>query len=540
MFQGKNRKFFFIVGLTIILMLLVTTIAIADDFLVDGDIVTDGIQFSVDLGTVAPGAILSPKVSFQLICSSKQHVDNGQTVTLTYDLQHSTIPAEGSVSVTAATIGAIPNDWPDDTSGGGSTNCPTPNVTLDDNGDSIVTITAPTTPGVYTYALQYASTLSPEGNNDGTAIHGGDFARVEFSLTVSSPADTTAPTLHLPGDITIEATSSSGVVVDFAPTADDTDPAHPTVTCTPASGSTFELGTTTVNCSAADTAGNTAYGSFTVTVQDTTPPVLSLPADITEEATGPSGAAVTFTVTANDLVDGSVAVTCVPASGSTFAITTTAVSCSATDAHGNTGTGSFNVTVQDTTPPTIDFHADVGPIDATGLDGAIVIYTSPATHDLVDGDGVATCLPASGSTFALGDTTVTCNATDFHGNAATPTYFKVMVRVQLYGFFQPVDMDGVINVVKGGSTVPLKFKIFAGTTEITDIDYIKTFTYNSDYCSGGTVEDDIETLATGGTVLRYTNGQFIFNWKTPKTTGCFRVTLTTMDGSTLVADFRLK
>ena len=73
------------------------------------------------------------------------------------------------------------------------------------------------------------------------------------------------------------------------------------VTCTPASGSTFPLGATTVSCSATDKAGNTATGTFAVTVQDKTPPVVTVPADMTVDATGPSGAVVTFTVSALDL-----------------------------------------------------------------------------------------------------------------------------------------------------------------------------------------------------------------------------------------------
>jgi hypothetical protein len=101
-------------------------------------------------------------------------------------------------------------------------------------------------------------------------------------------------------------------------------------------------------------------------------------------------------------------------------------------------------------------------------------------------------------------------------------------------------MNNVLNVVKGGSTVPLKFKLFAGTTELTDINYIKSFTYASITCQLGTPTDEIETLATGGTVLRYTDGQFIYNWKTPKTPGCFRITMTTIDSSTLVAYFKVK
>jgi hypothetical protein len=152
-------------------------------------------------------------------------------------------------------------------------------------------------------------------------------------------------------------------------------------------------------------------------------------------------------------------------------------------------------------------------------------------------------LDLSGTTHKLvGTYTDNWTFTDVTGNYnnSSGTVADKITAWTLDGFFQPVDMDEVINVVKGGSTVPLKFKIFAGTTELTDISYISTFTYNSAYCTGGTVEDNIETLATGNTILRYTDGQFIFNWKTPKTTGCYRVTLTTLDGSTLVALFRLK
>ena len=90
------------------------------------------------------------------------------------------------------------------------------------------------------------------------------------------------------------------------------------------------------------------------TTADTTPPSLTLPANITTEATGPSGARVFYAASATDLVDVSVAVTCTPASGSTFPLdATTTVNCSATDAAGNTATGSFTVNVIDTTPTTI-------------------------------------------------------------------------------------------------------------------------------------------------------------------------------------------
>ena len=80
-------------------------------------------------------------------------------------------------------------------------------------------------------------------------------------------------------------------------------------------------------------------------MQDTTPPVLTLPSPITSSSTGPSGAVVTFTVTATDPDDAASPVQCNPASGSTFPIGTTTVTCISTDTHSNTGTASFTVTI---------------------------------------------------------------------------------------------------------------------------------------------------------------------------------------------------
>jgi hypothetical protein len=115
------------------------------------------------------------------------------------------------------------------------------------------------------------------------------------------------------------------------------------------------------------------------------------------------------------------------------------------------------------------------------------------------------------------------------------------------GFYQPVDMSvgttTVYNSVKGGSTVPLKFEVFAGLTELTDVASIKGFTITQVQCSSSAAMDDIELTTTGGTTLRYdtSGGQFIQNWQTPKSAGlCYKVTMTTKDLSTLFAYFKLK
>ena len=219
--------------------------------------------------------------------------------------------------------------------------------------------------------------------------------------------DTGAPVVTVPADIV-----TSNPVVSFTVTASDVVDGSVAVECSPHSGATFDIGTTTVQCIAYDSQANVGFGSFNVTVSNG--PVLTLPADITAEATSAAGAAVTYTATATD----NATVVCTPASGSTFAIGTTAVNCTATATTG-TSSGSFNVTVRDTTPPTIT-APDVT-AEATGPSGAAVTYSATAT-DLVDGSVAVNCDHASGSTFPLGTTAVQCTATDAHNNTAHASF----------------------------------------------------------------------------------------------------------------------
>jgi hypothetical protein len=79
---------------------------------------------------------------------------------------------------------------------------------------------------------------------------------------------------------------------------------------------------------------------------DTTPPQLTTPGDLTVDATGPGGAAVSFTVTAADVDDQAGPVSCNPPSGSTFTIGQTTVTCQSADTHSNTGSAQFTVTVR--------------------------------------------------------------------------------------------------------------------------------------------------------------------------------------------------
>lgn len=100
----------------------------------------------------------------------------------------------------------------------------------------------------------------------------GDGNESERSNEVTLTIDTMSPTIAIPPDQTLEATSVAGAVATFVVTATDTVDPTPMVVCVPASGSTFPRGTTIVTCTAADASGNVSSGSFNIIVVDTTPP----------------------------------------------------------------------------------------------------------------------------------------------------------------------------------------------------------------------------------------------------------------------------
>ncbi len=238
--------------------------------------------------------------------------------------------------------------------------------------------------------------------------------------------DITAPILTLPGAptfiVSAEAEGPDGAIVEYSATADDDFDGEIAVTCSQESGSLFPLGNTQVDCSATDVIGNTANGSFTVAVEDTTMPTFDdVPqGTIAAEATGLGGATVTYNVTASDLVDTDVTVECSLPSGSTFSIGTTNVMCTATDNEGNFATASFDVSVSDTIPPTVMVPSNVL-AEATSPAGAVVTYAGATAEDIVSGTLTPTCLPATGSTFPLGTTTVTCTAVDASSNSGSST-----------------------------------------------------------------------------------------------------------------------
>ncbi len=211
----------------------------------------------------------------------------------------------------------------------------------------------------------------------------------------------------------------------------------------------------------------------------------------------------------------------------------------ATDNAGNTTNDTVsNIDIDKTNPSTPTFNGGPGSSYYFGNDPAAPTCSS---SDALS--GLDSCMVTGGGT-TVGSHSYTATATDNAGNTSENTHTYTVLAWTTRGFFSPVDMGGVWNTVKGGSTVPLKFELFAGTSELTSVDAVQSFMSRKVSCTSGSgIEDAIEVVSTGGTSLRYdtTGGQFIQNWKTPTGAGnCYSATMTADDGSIISALFKTK
>lgn len=242
------------------------------------------------------------------------------------------------------------------------------------------------------------------------------------------------------------------------------------------------------------------------------------------------------------LVDGTDSPSVTLGEGADQSVTGTATDWSIRTAH-DTVSG-INI---DKTAPTVSL---TGPAGQYYYGDSLPATTCDATDALSGIDGNCSVMrtredgAAAGDGTAVGTYTVTATASDKAGNTTTQTQSYTVLAWTPLGFYRPVDMDDV-NTVKAGSTVPLKFEVFVGATELTSTSVVRSFTvtrYTVNPSADGE-EVPISEMATGATNLRYdaTGGQFVQNWKTPKTPGVsYKVTVTLQDGSTITALFRLK
>lgn len=376
---------------------------------------------------------------------------------------------------------------------------------------------------------------------------GGTFnlAPATFTAQVAPPANT-APSVTVSG-VDGGASYAQGSVPAATCSVSDAEdgPSSFAATLSAVSGpySVDGIGTQSAGCSYTDAGGLTASASETYSIVDLSAPVIGQ----TLSPSAPTGSngwytgdvSLTWAVNEPESPSSLVRTGCADQNVTADQAATT-YTCSASSAGGTAAEQSVTIK-RDSTAPTVQLSG--GPASTLYFGESWSAPTCTAS-DSTSGLTTAGCVVTGGGT-TVGAHSYTATATDNAGNTATTTLAYEVLGWTTKGYYSPVDMGGVLNTVKGGSTVPLKFELFVGTTELETTSSIASFKTAKVSCvTGSGTEDAIEIVSTGGTSLRYdaTAGQFIQNWKTPTGAAgsCYSVTVTAQDGSSITALFKMK
>jgi len=337
---------------------------------------------------------------------------------------------DGTILFNSATISSSTNEVDSSNNAAGVTTsvsstapcqltCPS-NITQDNDPGQCGAIVNYTLPGgancTGVICSPASGTFFPTGPATAVSCVGDTGSPCSFTVSIHDTRPPVQPTINCPADVTVdeEFTGAGSATVNYA---------SPTTTgncvntvCTPPSGSSFPAGTTTVNCTATDSANNSVSCSFMVTVNGSGC-TLTCPGDVTQTATANQCDAVVEYPAPTSNNCGTVS--CSPASGSTFSAGVTVVTC--TSSQGSTC--SFNVTVIPAAAPTITTCATnktvavnanceaaipnlVGEVTATGC--GVTISQSPAAGTIVSPGSVVVTITAEN---AAGNTTCTATVT---------------------------------------------------------------------------------------------------------------------------------
>ena len=444
-------------------------------------------------------------------CSQTDSDDATSTVTASFhvtvndtDLALTNVPSDFTVPATSSS-GAIVNY--------------TPPTVVDEDANPPAVSCSPSSGSMFPIAITTVTCQVSDPNDAPNTV------TASFRVQVG---DSDLALINMPPSVTVQAQYPDGAVAGFLlPKAVDED-ANATVTCDHNAGFTFPVGTTTVTCQAydPDDTPSTVTGTFQVTVIDTDIGV-SMPADITVDATGPSGAVVTYATPPGSDEDGTaVQVTCSPASGSVFPIGTDAVTCTTAPDPDDTPTSrsiTFHIIVRDTDlalSPVPDITAV-----ATSSAGATITFTPPLVIDEDSSAPAVTCNWATTSTFAVGTTTVICQATDFDDPpypSVVQTTFHVTVvpDLQLTASTSPTNATAHTTV-----TTTAAVKNIGAASRKATITYTVYFIDASGNTSTVTTNKAVVTVNPGQTVSR----SFSLAVKNSTGAGTYEVVVSTSD-----------
>ncbi len=284
-----------------------------------------------------------------------------------------------------------------------------------------------------------------------------------------------------------------------------------------------------------DKAGNSASASVSGIKIDKTAPTASASASPGPNANGWNNTDVTVSFSGSDSLSGIDFCSAAVVLSSEGAGQSASGTC--TDKAGNVSASATasNINIDKTAPE----------VTVTGVsDGATyTLGAVPAagcsTTDALSGVATVASLSLTGGP-VVGTFTATCSgALDYAGNSgsASVTY---RVIYNWSGFFRPVDNPPVMNRVKAGSAIPVKFSLSGNQgLSIFAAGYPASSAIS---CDGLTVIDNIEeTVTAGNSSLTYDPlaDQYVYVWKTDRSWGgtCRQLTVTLVDGTSHFAFF---
>ena len=261
---------------------------------------------------------------------------------------------------------------------------------------------------------------------------GGNTASTEQRITI---IDTIFPTLQVPDNVTIEATSLNQNEVDLgeATAADNGEIAS----ITNDAPDVFPLGETIVTWTAVDSSNNFSSMTQLVTIVDTTAPEIFAPADIVLEADSVDQNIVNFaSATSFDIQDVAIYLD----APDVFPLGETTVTWTAVDAPGNSASVTQTVTIIDTTSPSLSIPQDQT-IEATSLEQTFVDIGEAESRDIT---GISSIVNNAPDVFPLGSTLIAWTATDNHGNITTAYQTITIEDTNLPTIIVPADITAEV------------------------------------------------------------------------------------------------
>ena len=372
----------------------------------------------------------------------------------------------------------------------------------------------------------------------GSSAVNSDTAESTFTCSATSAGGTATQSVTIRRDAT--APTISGLATPAAVNGWNTGDVTVSFTCVDGLSGVASCGTDTtltadgaaqsVTGTAVDNAGNSASATVSGINIDKTAPIISGEATTLPNGSGWYNGDVRVEFTCSDALSG--LASCGPNENLVGDGAGQSVSGTAVDNAGNLASATVSGINIDKTAPTLSPTV----LPNTILLGAVGVVSAGASDEL---SGIASVSCDALDTSSVGVKFVWCTATDKAGNTAT-TSVSYSVIYDFAGFFRPVDNLPVVNVVKAGSAIPIKFSLRGNQgLDIFMLGYPRSGPVP---CPNAASPDSIEeTVTAGNSSLSYDAAadQYNYVWKTGKTwTGCRLFEVKFADGTTQTAMFK--